>query len=328
MIYIGNHVSVSGGYEAMGREELSLGGDTFAFFPRNPRGGKSKPVKPEDIENLKSLIGAEGFGPLVVHGAYTMNLCSAKEEVRANSREMMRDDLLLLQSLPGNFYNFHPGSHTGQEAETGIRQIAEGLAEIITDVEAKSGKPLANRILLETMTGKGSEMGGSFEELRAMIDLTNEMINSSKNDAATSESGGDACKEATELAEGDASISSTELLGVCLDTCHIWDGGYDIVTKLDDVLEEFDRVIGLDHLCAVHLNDSKNPCGSKKDRHEKLGQGMIGAEALKAVVQHPLLQGKPFILETPNDDEGYRAEIRTVREWMKRWVPPHRAGQV
>lgn len=289
MIYIGNHVSVSKGYEAMGREELNLGGDTFAFFPRNPRGGRSKPIAPEDIENLKALLAEQDFGPLVVHGAYTMNLCSAKSEVRANSAEMLRDDLILLQSMPGNYYNFHPGSHTGQGPETGIRQIAEGLAEIITAVEEISGKPLANRILLESMTGKGSEIGGSFGELRAIIDQTVRIL------------GEDARQK----------------LGVCLDTCHIWDAGYDISGDLDGVLAEFDDVVGLDNLYAMHLNDSKNDCGAKKDRHEKLGQGRIGAEALKAVVRHPVLQNKPFILETPNDDEGYRQEIKTVREWMQ-----------
>lgn len=288
MIYIGNHVSVSAGYEAMGREELSLGGDTFAFFPRNPRGGRSKPVTQEDIRALRELIGGHHFGKLVVHGAYTMNPCSAKEDVRANTAEMMRDDLLLLQSLPGNYYNFHPGSHTGQGMETGIRQIAETLCSVINQVEEISGMPLTNRILLETMTGKGSEVGGRFEDLRAVID------------------------EAAGM-EGDGILSK---LGVCLDTCHIWDGGYDIAGDLDEVLEEFDRIIGLDRLCAVHLNDSKNVCGAKKDRHEKLGQGMIGAEALKNVVQHPVLQGLPFILETPNDDEGYRQEISLVRSWM------------
>lgn len=287
MIYIGNHVSVSGGYEAMGREEVSLGGDTFAFFPRNPRGGRSKPVQPEDIDKLKSLLARENFGPLVVHGAYTMNLCSAKEDVRMNSREMIRDDLLLLQSLPGNFYNFHPGSHTGQGAETGVMQIAEGLAEIVTEVENRSGQKLANRILLETMAGKGSEMGGTFEELKAIIDATESLCG--------------------------ADIR----LGVCLDTCHVWDGGYDIANGLDAVLCEFDQVIGLDRLLAIHLNDSKNECGAKKDRHEKLGLGKIGADALMRFVKHPLLQDRPFILETPNDNEGYRQEIALVREWMQ-----------
>lgn len=288
MIYIGNHVSVTDGYEAMGKHEISLGGDTFAFFPRNPRGGRSKEVTPEDIAALRNLIRENGFGPLVVHGAYTMNLCSAKEEVRANSLEMITDDLVKLQQLPGNFYNFHPGSHTGQGTETGIEQIADGLVTAITETERRTGTKLANTVLLETMTGKGSEMGGTFEELRVIID------------------------RAAEIADGRL----TAKLGVCLDTCHVWDAGYDIVNDLDGVLAEFDRVIGLEFLKAIHINDSKNDCGARKDRHEKLGQGVIGAEALKRVVRHPLLQGKPFILETPNEDEGYRQEIATIREWM------------
>ncbi len=288
MIYIGNHVSVTDGYEAMGRHEISLGGDTFAFFPRNPRGGRSKEVTPEDIAALRSLIKENNFGPLVVHGAYTMNLCSAKEEVRTNSLEMITDDLVKLQQLPGNFYNFHPGSHTGQGTETGIEQIADGLVTAITETERRTGTELANTVLLETMTGKGSEMGGTFEELRAIIE------------------------RAAEIADSRL----TAKLGVCLDTCHVWDAGYDIVNDLDGVLAEFDRIIGLEFLKAIHINDSKNDCGARKDRHEKLGQGMIGAEALKRVVRHPLLQGKPFILETPNEDEGYRQEIATIREWM------------
>ena len=288
MIYIGNHVSVTDGYEAMGRHEISLGGDTFAFFPRNPRGGRSKEVTPEDIAALRSLIKENNFGPLVVHGAYTMNLCSAKEEVRTNSLEMITDDLVKLQQLPGNFYNFHPGSHTGQGTETGIEQIADGLVTAITETERRTGTELANTVLLETMTGKGSEMGGTFEELRVIID------------------------RAAEIADGRL----TAKLGVCLDTCHVWDAGYDIVNDLDGVLAEFDRVIGLEFLKAIHINDSKNDCGARKDRHEKLGQGVIGAEALKRVVRHPLLQGKPFILETPNEDEGYRQEIATIRSWM------------
>ena len=288
MIYIGNHVSVTDGYEAMGRHEISLGGDTFAFFPRNPRGGRSKEVTPEDIAALRSLIKENNFGPLVVHGAYTMNLCSAREEVRTNSLEMITDDLVKLQQLQGNFYNFHPGSHTGQGTETGIEQIADGLVTAITETERRTGTELANTVLLETMTGKGSEMGGTFEELRAIIDRT------------------------VEIADGRLTAN----LGVCLDTCHVWDAGYDIVNDLDGVLAEFDRIIGLEFLKAIHINDSKNDCGARKDRHEKLGQGMIGAEALKRVVRHPLLQGKPFILETPNEDEGYRQEIATIREGM------------
>ena len=289
MIYIGNHVSVSKGYLAMGRHEQKLGGNTFAFFPRNPRGGKSKAVSDDDVAALKRFLAENSFGKLVVHGAYTMNVCAAKEDIRANSREMLRDDLLRLQALPGNFYNFHPGCHVGQGAETAVRQIAEALAGVINEVEAISGTPLQNKVLLETMAGKGSEVGSSFEELKAIIDLT-------------------------------VSLRGDELknkLGVCLDTCHVWDAGYDIQSELDRVLKKFDNVIGLDNLCAVHLNDSKNPCGSRKDRHEQLGKGVIGAEALKAVVRHPLLQNRPFILETPNDDDGYRKEIQTVRGWMK-----------
>ena len=288
MIYIGNHVSVSKGYLAMGRHESSLGGNTFAFFPRNPRGGRSKDTSPGDIASLRQYLSDNNFGKLVVHGAYTMNICTAKEEVRANSREMLRDDLLKLQTLPGNFYNFHPGCHVGQGIETAVGQIAEALADLIREVEEASQSPLQNKILLETMAGKGSEVGGSFEQLREIIDRAAAL-------------GGDDLRSK---------------LGVCLDTCHIWDAGYDIQDDLDGVLREFDAVIGLDNLCAVHLNDSKNERGSRKDRHEKLGQGIIGADALKAVVRHPLLQDRPFILETPNDDTGYKSEIETVISWM------------
>ena len=272
----------------MGKHELSLGGDTFAFFPRNPRGGKSKAVSDDDIAALRAFLPENSFGRLVVHGAYTMNVCAAKDEVRANSCEMLRDDLLRLQALPGNFYNFHPGCHVGQGVETGIELIAQAIADMIPEVEKLSGSPLQNRVLLETMAGKGSEIGGSFEELKKII-------------------------------ERAVALGGEELrpkIGVCLDTCHVWDAGYDIRNDIDGVLKEFDGIIGLDKLCAVHLNDSKNERGSHKDRHEKLGQGIIGADALKAVVLHPLLQNRPFILETPNDDEGYKAEIQTVREWM------------
>ena len=288
MIYIGNHDSVSKGYLAMGRHESSLGGNTFAFFPRNPRGGRSKDTSPGDIASLRQYLSDNNFGKLVVHGAYTMNICAAKEEVRANSREMLRDDLLKLQTLPGNFYNFHPGCHVGQGIETAVGQIAEALADLIREVEEASQSPLQNKILLETMAGKGSEVGGSFEQLREIIDRAAAL-------------GGDDLRSK---------------LGVCLDTCHIWDAGYDIQDDLDGVLREFDAVIGLDNLCAVHLNDSKNERGSRKDRHEKLGQGIIGADALRAVVRHPLLQNRPFILETPNDDSGYKSEIETVISWM------------
>lgn len=289
MIYIGNHVSVSKGYLAMGEHERALSGNTFAFFPRNPRGGKSKPVSEGDILALREFLKKNSFGRLVIHGAYTMNVCAAKAEVRANSREMLRDDLLRLQNLPGNFYNFHPGCHVGQGTDTAVSQIAEALAEIIAVVEDKSGAELQNKILLETMAGKGSEVGKSFEELREIIEKTAQL-------------GGEGIRKK---------------IGVCLDTCHVWDGGYDVKNNLDGVLREFDSVIGLQNLCAVHLNDSKNACGSRKDRHEKLGQGQIGAEALKKIVRHPLLQNRPFILETPNDDEGYKAEIEAVKAWNK-----------
>ncbi len=289
MIYIGNHVSVSKGYLAMGKHEQKLGGNTFAFFPRNPRGGKSKAVPDEDITALREFIKDNNFGKLVVHGAYTMNVCAAKEEIRANSREMLRDDLLKLQALPDNYYNFHPGCHVGQGNEAGIKLIAEALAAVIDEVESASSAKLKNIVLLETMAGKGSEIGKSFEELKEIIDIAVSL-------------GGDSFKAK---------------LGVCLDTCHVWDGGYNIKNDLDGVLSEFDRVIGLDNLYAVHLNDSKNELGSHKDRHEKLGEGILGTEALRAAVQHPLLQGRPFILETPNDDAGYAREIETVKGWIK-----------
>lgn len=289
MIYIGNHVSVSKGYLAMGKHEKKLGGNTFAFFPRNPRGGKSKAVPDEDVAALRKYINENSFGRLVVHGAYTMNVCAAKEDIRANSREMLRDDLLKLQALPGNYYNFHPGCHVGQGAEAGIKLIAENLAAVIDEVESASGAELKNIVLLETMAGKGSEIGKSFDEIKEIIDRAVSLV-------------------------GESLRSK---FGVCLDTCHVWDGGYDIKNDLDGVLDEFDRVIGLDNLYAVHLNDSKNELGSHKDRHEKLGEGALGTEALKAVVQHPQLQNRPFILETPNDDEGYAREIETVKSWIK-----------
>ena len=275
MIYIGCHLSVTGGYAAMGETMGRFGGNTFAWFTRNPRGGKTKPVVPEDIERLRSYLAGGHFGPLVAHGSYTMNLCSASEETRANGLDMLRQDLERMELLPGNLYNFHPGSHTGQGTEAGIRQIADAL-----DL---SMRPDMNTcVLLETMAGKGSEIGGSFEELREIIDR----------------------------------VSCGEHIGVCLDTCHVWDGGYDIVNDLDGVLQHFDDVIGLSRLKAIHFNDSKNDRGSRKDRHEKLGRGFLGMEAMKRIALHPALQGLPFILETPNDDDGYISEIHTVLGWF------------
>ena len=275
MIYIGCHLSVTDGYEAMGKTMLDFDGNTFAFFTRNPRGGKTKEISTEDAEALCDLLKREHFGPLVAHGSYTMNLCSAKPETRQNGFEMLAQDLQRMELIPGNLYNFHPGAHTGQGTETGITQIADALNQLLTP-------DMNTTVLLETMAGKGSEVGGTFEELAEIIDRV-------------------ACRDK---------------LGVCFDTCHTWDAGYDLVNDFDGVLKHFDEVIGLNRLKAVHFNDSKNPCGSQKDRHEKLGQGFLGAEVLKRIAKHPVLQGLPFILETPNDDEGYIAEIHMVREWF------------
>ena len=275
MIYIGCHLSVSDGYEAMGKTMMDFGGNTFAWFTRNPRGGKTKEVIPEDVEALNSLLKSERFGPLLAHGSYTMNLCAAKSETRANALEMLRLDLDRMELLPGNLYNFHPGAHTGQGLETGIRLIAEALNQTL--------KPdMTTTVLLETMAGKGSEVGHSFEELREIIDR----------------------------------VDLKEKLGVCFDTCHTWDAGYDLVSDLDGVLTAFDCIIGLERLKAVHFNDSKNECGSHKDRHEKLGQGCLGTETLKRIALHPALAGRPFILETPNDDEGYKEEIQLMLQWL------------
>ena len=273
MFYIGNHVSSSNGFEAMGKKATELGGNTFAFFTRNPRGGKAKEIDFEDINRLISWMKEHEFGKIVAHAPYTMNLCAAKEDIRLFSKNMFQDDLQRMEYLPGNFYNFHPGSHVGQGAEVGIQLIADAINKTLWE-------DCHTTILLETMAGKGSEVGGTFEELRAIIDR----------------------------------VELKEKVGVCLDTCHVWDGGYDIVNNLDGVLDEFDRVIGLDRLCALHLNDTMNSFATHKDRHEKLGDGHLGIEAIARIVTHPLLYGKPFILETPNEDEGYAREIAMVKE--------------
>ena len=274
MFLIGNHLSSSSGYMAMGRAAQKLGANTFAFFTRNPRGGKAKPIDQEDIGALISFLSDQKFGKLVAHAPYTMNLCSDKPDIRGFASDMLKDDLRRMEYLPGNYYNLHPGSHVGQGADAGIRLIADALNDSMF-------VGMHTTVLLETMSGKGSEIGSSFEELCSILDR----------------------------------IALPEQIGVCLDTCHVWDAGYDIANHLDKVLDRFDRIIGLSRLKAVHLNDSMNPCGTKKDRHQKLGLGCIGKDALKAVVRHPSLQGLPFILETPNDDAGYAEEIRTVREW-------------
>lgn len=275
MIYIGCHLSVTNGYEAMGRTMVDFGGNTFAWFTRNPRGGKAKDIDNADVQKLQQILAEKNFGKLVAHASYTMNLCSAKPETRANALDMLKQDLQRMEMVPNQLYNFHPGSHTGQGVEIGIKQIADGL-------NASLWPDMHTTVLLETMAGKGSEVGKTFEELREIIDRT----------------------------------TLNDKLGVCLDTCHIWDGGYDIVNDLDGVLTNFDKIIGLDRLKAIHFNDSKNECGAAKDRHEKLGQGFIGMEAMKRIALHPALQNLPFILETPNDDEGYMEEIKLVNSWM------------
>ena len=273
MLYIGNHTSSSKGYTAMGRQMLANGGNTFAFFTRNPRGGKAKEIDPEDVKNFLELEQENGFGKLVAHAPYTMNCASDKENLREFAREILADDMKRMELTPGNYYNFHPGSHVGQGAEAGIAKIAEILNKVLT-------KEQTTTVLLETMSGKGSEVGRNFQELRQIIDQ----------------------------------VELKEKLGVCLDTCHVWDGGYDIVNDLDGVLTEFDQIIGLDRLKAIHLNDSMNGLGSHKDRHAKIGEGEIGLEALVRVINHPATRGIPFILETPNDDEGWRREISLLRE--------------
>ena len=275
MVFIGNHLSSSDGFLAMGKACVKLGGNTFAFFTRNPRGGRAKDPDPADAAALMEFAAEHGFGRLVAHAPYTMNLCSDKADIREFALNMLTDDLKRMEYLPGNYYNFHPGSHVGQGAETGIGYIADALNKAMFP-------EMKTTVLLETMAGKGSEIGAAFEELRAIIDR----------------------------------VELKEKIGVCLDTCHVWDGGYDIGGDLDGVLKEFDRIIGLDRLKACHLNDSMNGNGAHKDRHEKLGQGCIGEDILRAVVTHPLLQDRPFILETPNDDEGYMREIAAVKSWF------------
>lgn len=273
VLYIGNHTSSSKGYAAMARQIIKNGGNTFAFFTRNPRGGKAKAIDETDIQNFLVLAQENHFGKIVAHAPYTLNACAAKEELRTFARETFADDLRRMEYTPGNYYNFHPGSHVGQGAEAGIAKIAEILNKVLT-------KEQTTTVLLETMSGKGSEVGRNFQELRQIIDQ----------------------------------VELKEKLGVCLDTCHVWDGGYDIVNDLDGVLTEFDQIIGLDRLKAIHLNDSMNGLGSHKDRHAKIGEGEIGLEALVRVINHPATRGIPFILETPNDDEGWRREISLLRE--------------
>lgn len=273
MTYLGAHVSSSGGYYRMGRDALSIGANTLQCFVRNPRGARARALDPADLKKLRELLAAERFGPIVAHAPYIMNPCSKDGGIRELAGRMMAEDLALMEHLPGNCYNFHPGSHTGQGVETGCRQIAEMLDAVV-------GPELKTTVLLETMAGKGSEIGGRFEELRMILDMAR----------------------------------CGERLGVCLDTCHVHDGGYDIVNDLDGVLAEFDRVVGLSRLKAVHINDSLNPLGSRKDRHARIGRGTIGGSAIVRVISHPALRHLPFILETPTDDKGHGEEIALLRE--------------
>ena len=267
MNYIGCHLSASAGYLAMVKTAESIGANTFAFFTRNPRGSKAKKEDPVDAARAVAALEEKKFGPLVAHGAYTMNLCTKDPEARAFAADVLADDLRRMAALPGQYYNFHPGSHVGQGMEAGIDQIAQALRKAL-----EPGYPVT--VLLETMAGKGSEVGGRFEELKAIIDAV-----------------------------------GSDHVGVCMDTCHVYDAGYDIVSDLDGVLAEFDRIVGIDRLKALHINDSKNPFASHKDRHECIGQGSLGVSTFAAIVNHPILKDKPMILETPNELPGYAAEI-------------------
>lgn len=272
MLHIGCHLSCSNGYLAMGKQALALGADTFQFFTRNPRGGSVKPFDKADANALNELMEEHHFAPILAHAPYTLNACAADASIRDFAVRTMKDDLARLSHLPNAMLNFHPGSHVKQGADVGVRYIAQMLDTVMTP-EVKTP------VLLETMAGKGSEVGRSFEEIRAIID----------------------------------SAQAGDRLGVCLDTCHVYDAGYDIVDRLDDVLEAFDRVLGLDRLKAIHLNDSKNPMGSHKDRHEQIGKGSLGLEAVVRIINHPALRKLPFYLETPNDLDGYAREIALLR---------------
>ena len=272
MLYLGCHLSSSGGFAAMGRTALSIGANTFQFFTRNPRGGQARAIDPADAAALCAMQQSGQIGPIVAHAPYTINPCTAGERTYEFALQTMQDDLRRMEYLPGNFYNFHPGSHVGQGMEAGIEKIADTLNTVMTAEQSTT-------VLLETMSGKGTEVGSSFQQLRAILDR---------------------CKY-------------PEKLGICLDTCHVHDAGYDIVGHLDAVLAEFDSVVGLSRLRALHLNDSKNPCGAHKDRHECIGKGAIGLEAMLRIVRHPALAGLPMILETPNELPGYAAEIVLLR---------------
>lgn len=272
MLKIGCHLSSAKGFLAMGKDAVKIGANTFQFFTRNPRGGKAKALDLEDVAAFRALAAEQGFFPILAHAPYTLNACAADEGLRTFAKETMLDDLQRLEHIPGSMYNFHPGSHVKQGAERGIGLIAAQLNEILWEGQQTT-------VLLETMAGKGSEVGRTFHELRDILDRVN----------------------------------LSDRLGVCLDTCHVFDGGYDIAGNLTGVLEEFDKVIGLGRLRAVHLNDTMNPLGSHKDRHQKLGEGELGLEALERIINHPALRELPFYLETPNDLAGYGREIALMK---------------
>ncbi len=274
MFRIGCHISAAGGYLAMGKKAAALGANTFAFFTRNPRGGASKALDEDDVAAFLDFAKEQGIGALVAHAPYTLNPCAEKDNVREFARLAFREDLLRLEFTPGQCYNFHPGSHVGQGVAVGIEKITEILNESLFP-------EMRTTVLLETMAGKGSEVGGRFEELRTILD----------------------------------GVHLQEKMGVCFDTCHVWDAGYDIVHDLDGVLTEFDRVVGLKRIRAVHLNNSKNDIGSHKDRHEKIDEGYLPEDAIRRIITHEALRDLPFILETPNEDEGYAREIALLHEW-------------
>ncbi len=276
MFKIGCHLSASKGFTHMGKEALSIGANTFQFFTRNPRGGQAKAIDVSDVKSFLELAKENSFGKILAHAPYTLNACSADEKIREFAFNTMKDDLRRMEYVPGNLYNFHPGSHVGQGIDKGIELISDMLNKILTP-------DITTTVLLETMAGKGSEVGGKFEEIKAIIDA----------------------------------VELNDKLGVCLDTCHVNDAGYDIVNNLEGVLEEFDKVIGLDRLCAIHINDSKNPLESHKDRHEKIGEGYIGQGTFEKIINHPNLRDLPFLLETPNELDGYEKEIQILKSLYK-----------
>lgn len=273
MLLLGCHLSAAKGYAYMGREAVSIGANTFQFFTRNPRGGSAKALDPEDVTRFRDFAAQAGIPVILAHAPYTLNGCSGDENVRRFARETMADDLRRMEATPGNLYNFHPGSHVGQGVEAGITLIAQMLNQTLFP-------EMTTTVLLETMAGKGSEVGGRFEELREILDR----------------------------------VELSARMGVCLDTCHLNDAGYDVAGDLDGVLTAFDKVIGLERVRAVHINDSKNPLGARKDRHEKIGKGFLGLEAIVRVMTHPALRDKPFYLETPNELDGYAREIALLKE--------------